>query len=109
MENKALAPSDVMVTVGYTDLMQAWSVLEKLTVSLDKIGGHYAVPGDRGPQAPEERQRMLEAIGAYLSPELCREIAEAREVIGRFLPDDEAEAVSDRLEYWRPEETTEQV
>jgi len=82
-------------------LVAAWSVLELVTVSLHQIGSAHAVASDQGGrQTIEQRRHMLEALDAFFSPELLRQMAQARRTLGEYLSDDEAESISDRLDYW---------
>lgn len=90
-----------VATVAKPDLIAAWRVLEVLTVSLHKIGSAHATPSATHEQDPEQRQHMLEALDAYLTPDLFEEISQARSRLREYLPDDEAEAISDSLNYWQ--------
>ena len=90
------------IPVARPDLVAAWTVLEKRVVSLRKMGSYYATPGPDVPLSPEREQSMLRDLDAYFSPELVGEISKARRLLGEYLPDDEAEAISEALEYWRP-------
>lgn len=90
------------IGVAKADLIAAWAVLENLVVSLHRIGSTFAVPEGMSEQTPDQRCRMLEAIHEFFTPELFREIGRARRLMGDYLPDEEAEAISDALKTWRP-------
>lgn len=93
------SPTQV-VSVAKKDLVDAWSVLERVVVSLRTMGSHYATPSADTPMSPEQRQQMLNDLDAYFSPELCRELSNARRLLSEYLPGDEAETISDGLQYW---------
>jgi hypothetical protein len=91
------------IRVAKSDLLAAWKLLENLTVSFDQMGSYFA---DDGSENGADRSReMLEALDAYLTPKLVRAINDARMRLGQYLPDKEAEAISDRIRYWRPNAT----
>lgn len=90
-----------VIPVSKQDLITAWSVLEKLVVSLHKMGSYHSTSGPDVPMTPEQRQQMLDDLDAYLSPELMRELAKARRALVEYLPSEETEAISDTLDYWR--------
>jgi hypothetical protein len=85
-----------MVKVAKADVLAAWTVLENLTVSFDQIGAEFG--GAKGHGA---KQRALqEALAAYLTPALVQAINEARVRLGQYIPDAEAEALSEHIAYW---------
>jgi len=102
MQTRPLKPEAETVSVNKRDLIEAWSLLERLVVSLRKIGSHYAIPQGEAEHTPQQRQQMLEALEQVFTPDLWRELAHGRRVIGEYLPNDEAEAISDQLDYWEP-------
>jgi hypothetical protein len=102
MDAKLLRPETEKVAVDKQDLVAAWSLLERVVVSLRKMGSYYATSGPEVPLPPEKQQEMLEALNGYFTAELCQELSSARVNLGEYLPDDEAEAISDSLEYWKP-------
>ncbi len=102
MEARSLSPAVARVIVSRGDLVQAWSVLERLTVSLRRLGSHYAIPQGQAALSEARRREMLESLDSLFSPELCRDIAHARRLLSAHLPDEEAEALADHLETWRP-------
>src|SRR2546430_11009069 len=65
------------IAVAKDDLVAAWSVLEDLAVSLHKIGSAFAVKEDGQDLSRSDRQRMLETLDAYLSPERFEQISKA--------------------------------
>lgn len=99
------------IQVSQEDLLQVWSVLENLRVSLHRIGSAYA--GDSKTASfplnqPDRKaqwlhQQELEALGAYFTPELYWEIAKAWRILSEYLPDEETEALSEgQIRYWEP-------
>jgi hypothetical protein len=90
------------IRVAKSDLLAAWKVLENLVVSLDHIGSYFAL---EGPENGADHRGMQEALDAYLTPKLLRAMSIARMRLGQYLPDKEAEAISDRIRYWRPNAT----
>lgn len=94
----AIKSQTPVVTVAKQDLVEAWSVLEKVVVSLRAMGSHYASPG--GSHEAEHRREMLEDLNAYFSPALCKELSRARRLLGEYLPTDETTTLSDALDYW---------
>jgi hypothetical protein len=90
-----------MIPVAKSDIIAAWSVIEKMAVSLHRMGSYYSVPTAKDKLSPERHLEMLESLSAYMSPELVRELFKARRLLTGYLADDEAEAIADRLEVWR--------
>lgn len=86
------------VVMAKADLVAAWAVLEGLAVSLDQIGGTFAVP--QGAPAGEARARILKALDAYLTPALVKSIQGARHRLARYVSDEDAEAHADSIAYW---------
>jgi hypothetical protein len=77
----------------------AWVVLENLAVSFDQIGAVFGqVKGTAC--SPEQQHALQEAIAAYITPALVQAINKARLRLGQYIPDDEAEALSERIAYW---------
>jgi hypothetical protein len=87
------------VEVAKGDLRAAWAVLENLAVSLDQIGSKFAEQGS-SLNGAESLRRMQEALDAYLTPELVMAINDARVRLGRYIPDEEAEAIAEQIRYW---------
>jgi hypothetical protein len=87
------------IKVAKADLLAAWSILENLAVSLDQIGGFF---GESADGRLDERKRLasLETLKNYLSPELINRINEARILLGNYVEDSDAEALSDTIRYW---------
>jgi hypothetical protein len=85
--------------VAQEDVLAAWVVLENLAVSFDQIG---AVVGQAKVTAcsPEQQHALQEALASYITPALVQAINEARLRLGRYIPDEEAEALSERIAYW---------
>lgn len=78
------------VSIDKSDLIAAWCLLENLAVSVDQIGG--ALPDEAGRRA---------ALAGYMSPELIRQINDARMRLSRYLSDEEAEDLSEKkIAYW---------
>lgn len=93
--------SRATVPVAKSDLIAAWSLLESMVVSLHRIGSHFSVASPQDKLSDEDRRRMLDAIDAYFTPERMKEMARARRLLGEYLPDDEAEAISEQLDFWQ--------
>lgn len=91
-----MAQKDI-IEVSKEDVLAAWTVLENLAVSFDQIGA--ALGGTKG-NAPKQQQALQEAIVAYLTPTLVQAINEARARLGQYIPDQEAEALSEQIAYW---------
>lgn len=102
MQPQMLASPEQKIAVAKRDLVEAWSLLERLVVSLRKIGSHYAIPSDQTEQTPEQWSAMMTALDEYLTGETAQALAHVRRVLGEYLPDDEAEAISEQLEFWTP-------
>ena len=87
------------VAVRRADLLAAWAVLENLAVSLDQIGGTYAADraGVNGAASP---RAFREALAGYLTPDLVRDIQDARARLGAYVPDTEAEKLAEKIPYW---------
>ncbi len=98
-----MAQRDV-VQVTKRDLIDAWTILENLAVSLDQIGSAFGgEPGAaNGIAHQDELQR---ALAAYLTPDLIKAINEARIRLGQYIPDAEAEALSECIAYWHSDST----
>lgn len=90
------------IIVSKDDLVLAWTGLEKLIVPLHRIGSRYATSGPDVPLTQEQRNEMLEEIGRLLSYDLVEQLGSARVILGDYLPNDEAEAISDSLEFYQP-------
>lgn len=88
-----------MVNIAKSDLLAAWTVLENLAVSLDQIGSMYSE--ERTTENGTTNQAGLpEAVVAYLTPELVTAINTARIRLGQYIPDAEAESLSECIPYW---------
>ncbi len=97
-----MQPRDQTVPIVKRDLIQAWSVLERLAVSLQKIGSHFATAGPDVPLSASRRRQMLEELDAFFSSALYDDIAKARRALCEYLDHDEGEMISDQLEFWQP-------
>jgi hypothetical protein len=87
------------IIVAKDDILAAWTVLENLAVSLDQIGGVFGHAEGSGHDL--KRQRALqEALAMYLTPTLVQAINDARIRLGQYIPDAEAEALSEHIGYW---------
>jgi len=87
------------IEVTHDDVLAAWTILENLAVSLDQIG---AVFGRLKHTADDpKRQKALQAaLAAYVTPTLVQEINDARMRLGQYIPDEEAEVLSEQIAYW---------
>jgi len=93
-----MARKDILKVVK-DDVLAAWIVLENLAVSLDQIGAVFG--GAKGaPSDPSQQRALQEALATYLTPTLVQAINDARIRIGQYIPDEEAEALSERIAYW---------
>ena len=78
------------VTIKRVDLIDAWRLLEAMAVSLDQIGGVL-----------ESDEEQRHALINFLTPEMAAAFNEARMRLGSYLPDDEAQAISENdVPYW---------
>jgi len=86
------------IRVTYDDVLAAWAILDNLAVSYDQIG---AVFGSlKHADDPKQQKALQTALAAYVTPTLVQEINEARTRLGQYVPDEEAEALSERIAYW---------
>ncbi len=92
-----------LVEVAKSDLIQGWSVLERIVVSLHKIGSHHATPSADVAMTPAQRQNMLRAMDDFFDADFFRDAASARRALSQYVPGEEAEAISDSLRYWEPQ------
>ena len=84
------------IEVAHDDMLAAWTILENLAVSFDQIG---AVFGSLKHAAddPKQQKALQAALAAYVTPTLVQEINDARIRLGQYIPDAEAEALSERI------------
>jgi hypothetical protein len=85
------------IEVARDDVLTAWAVLENLAVSFDQIGATFG--GTKG-HSPKQQHALQEALASYLTPALVQAINEARVRLGQYIPDAEAEALSECIAYW---------
>ena len=88
-----------MVKIAKEDVLAAWTVLENLAVSLDQIGGVFGHAEGSG-HDPKRQRALQEALAMYLTPTLVQAINDARIRLGQYIPDEEAEALSEHIGYW---------
>ena len=101
MPAQAIRTDQQVIAVPKDDVVRAWSVLEKVVLSLRNMGGHFSTPDKHTPLSPEMYQKMLEELNRFFTPELIREMGAARVALGRLLPEEEAEFIADNLiEFW---------
>jgi hypothetical protein len=93
-----MARKDI-VRVAKDDVLAAWTVLENLAVSLDQIGGMFGHAEGSG-HDPKRQRALREALATYLTPTLVQAINDARIRLGQYIPDEEAEALSEHIGYW---------
>jgi hypothetical protein len=72
---------------------------KNLAVSFDQIGAVFGQAQDTLYRL-EQQHAWQEAIMAYITPALVRAINEARIRLGQYIPDEEAEALSEHITYW---------
>ena len=87
------------IRVTHDDVLAAWTILENLAVSFDQIG---AVFGSLKHAAddPKQQKALQAALAAYVTPTLVQAINDAHIRLGQYIPDEEAEALSERIAYW---------
>ena len=95
---------DSQVGVTREDLVEAWSLLENLVCSLDRIGSrHGQEPGEAYDQ--ERSRKFYEAVGRFVAERaLIDRLVETRGKLGEYLSDEEAENLTERIAYWHERE-----
>jgi hypothetical protein len=97
-----------VIAVSKQDLVAAWSLMERLVVSLHRMGSCYSTTGPDVPLSPEQRQKMLHDLDSFFNADTVAEMAQIRRTLSEYLPGDEAETMSQHMEeqglYWRPKE-----
>ena len=87
------------VVISRADLFAAWAVLENLAASLDQIGGTFAA--DRvSVNGAASQSAFHDALSGYLTPDLMRDIQDARARLGGYISDSEAERLTAKIPYW---------
>ena len=86
-----------MINVFKDDIFAAWTVLENLAVSFDQIGAVFA---EAKRNELGQQRALQEALVAYLTPTLVQTINEARVRLGKYIPDEAAEVLSEQIAYW---------
>ena len=59
MNAKLLQPETEKIAVAKPDLVAAWALMERVVVSLRKMGSYYSTPGPDVPLPPEKQREML--------------------------------------------------
>lgn len=90
------------VVVNKHDLGEAWGILERVVVSLRKIGSHHATPSEGAKLTPEQYQKMSAAMHEFFDADFFRDASRARRALDKYISDDEGEAISDSLKFWEP-------
>ena len=67
-----------------------------------RSNGQYLWRGEECGKWGASQRVLQEALAAYLTPDLVKAINEARVRLGRYIPDTEAEALSECITYWSP-------
>ena len=88
-----------LIEIAKDDVLAAWAVLENLAVSFDQIGIVFGQAKGKT-CSPEQQHALQEAITAYITPALVQAINEARLRLGQYIPDEDAEALSEQIAYW---------
>ena len=88
-----------LLEIAKADVLAAWAVLENMAVSFDQIGAMFGQAKGKA-RSPEQQHALQEAIAAYITPALVQAINEARLRLGQYIPDQEAEALSEHIAYW---------
>jgi hypothetical protein len=96
------------IRVAHDDVLAAWTILENLAVSFDQMGAAFGNL-KHAAEDPKRQKAMQEALAACITPTLVQTINDTRIRLGHYIPDEEAEALSERIAYWDydglPEET----
>src|SRR5437667_11390134 len=101
MATKTVTQRAEMISISKEDFLAAWSLLERMVVSSDKIGSYFSHPVGKE-QPPHQRQAMLEALFDYFGPDFFQEATQIRSRLDKYIDDEEGEAISDTLYYWKP-------
>jgi hypothetical protein len=88
-----------LIEIAKDDVLAAWAVLENLAVSFDQIGAVFG-QAQGATCSPEQQHALQEALAAYITPVLVQAINEARTRLGQYVPNEEAEALSEHIAYW---------
>ena len=88
-----------LLEIAKEDVFAARAVLENLAVSFDQIGVVFGQAKGKT-CSPKQQHALQEAIAAYITPALVQAINEARLRLGQYIPDEEAEALSEHIAYW---------
>ncbi|HSF34090.1 MAG TPA: hypothetical protein VLK82_27000 [Candidatus Tectomicrobia bacterium] len=88
-----------LLEIAKDDVLAAWAVLENLAVSFDQIGSVFGQAKGKT-CSPEQQHALQEVLAAYITPALVQAINEARLGLGQYIPDEEAEALSEQIAYW---------
>jgi len=88
-----------LLEIAKDDVLAAWAVLENLAVSFDQIGAVFGQANGKTCSL-EQQHALQEALAAYITPALVQAVNEARLRLGQYIPDDEAEALSEQIAYW---------
>jgi hypothetical protein len=88
-----------LIEIAKDDVLTAWAVLENLAVSFDQIGAVFG-QAKSTEYSPEQQHALQEALAVYITPVLVQAINEARLRLGQYIPDEEAEALSEHIAYW---------
>jgi hypothetical protein len=88
-----------LLEIAKEDVLAAWAVLENLAVSFDQIGAVFGQAKGKT-CSPEQQHAFQEALATYITPALVQAINEARLGLGQYIPDEEAEALSEQIAYW---------
>jgi hypothetical protein len=88
-----------LLEIARDDVLTAWTVLENLAVSFDQVGAVFGQAKGKT-CSPGQQHALQEALAAYITPALVQAINEARLRLGQYIPDEEAEALSEHIAYW---------
>jgi hypothetical protein len=87
------------IEISRDDVLVAWAILENLAVSFDQIGAVCSGVKDAS-HNPKQQLAIQEALASYLTPMLVQAINEARSRLGQYIPDEDAEALTEHIAYW---------
>ncbi len=106
MSSKLAIPEIETVPVAKQDLIMVWSLLVKVAGSLHRMGSYYSTPDKHTPLEPEREQEMLREVSAYFTKPLIMEMIHDRQLLDKYLTDEETEHLSEHvIQYWKPGQT----
>ncbi len=106
MGSKLATPESDTIPVDKQDLIAVWSLLVKVVGSLRRMGSYYSTPDEHTPLEPEREQEMLRELSGFFSRPLIMEMIRNRQLLDKYLSDEEAEHLCDHvIQYWKRGQT----